>query len=291
MLTINQLTKRYGVHTVLDDLTMTLRPGTYGLLAPNGAGKTTLMQLLVTLTHPTSGTISWDGEPIESMGSRYREKIGYLPQSFGYYRNYSPLQFLRYIGTLKGIEQPLLDLEIDDVLEQVALTDVRTKKMKQFSGGMIQRVGIAQALLGKPELLILDEPTAGLDPKERARFRTILTNLSQDTIILLSTHIVSDIESIANQLLLLKDGRLLHEGTTRDICKILDGKLYETICPAEQSNTFREKYIVLSERQEQDGLYVRFVTTSPKEDTWRQIQPMLEDVFLYEYRDHLRGER
>ena len=205
MLQIDYVTKKYQNFTALKDIDLELDYGLYGLLAPNGAGKTTLMKMMATLLYPTEGSILWEGREIQKLDDQYREKLGFLPQDFGYYRDYTPERYLRYIGILKGIRKEQLKKEIPRLLEQVGLTEAAKKKMKKFSGGMIQRVGIAQALLGNPEILILDEPTAGLDPKERVRFRKILTSLSGDKIVIISTHIVSDVEFIANHIIMLKD--------------------------------------------------------------------------------------
>jgi ABC-type multidrug transport system ATPase subunit len=205
MLTVNNVTKKYGDFLALKDVNLTFENGVYGLLAPNGAGKTTLIKMLATLLFPTKGEILWDGAEIGSLDEKYREILGYLPQDFGYYRGYSPVQYLRYLAALKGVDGKTTDPRINELLELVGLADVRNKKMKKFSGGMLQRVGIAQAMLADPKLLILDEPTAGLDPKERVRFRNIISELSEQRIVILSTHIVSDIESIADYVIMFKD--------------------------------------------------------------------------------------
>ena len=208
MLTVNNVTKKYGSFLALQDVNLTFENGVYGLLAPNGAGKTTLIKMLATLLFPTDGEILWDGVNIHSLDEKYREILGYLPQDFGYYRGYSPKEYLRYLAALKGVDSKTTDSRINELLELVGLIEVKTKKMKKFSGGMLQRVGIAQAMLANPRLLILDEPTAGLDPKERVRFRNIIHELSAERIVILSTHIVSDIESIADYVIMIKDREL-----------------------------------------------------------------------------------
>ena len=191
MLCVEHVTKKYGTFTALEDISLTFTPGVYGLLAPNGAGKTTLIKMLTTLLFPTRGQILWEGEDIQALGETYRGLLGYLPQQFGYYPNYTPRQFLRYAAALQCIPRREADGRIDDLLETVGLHDVADKKMKKFSGGMLQRVGIAVAMLNDPKLLILDEPTAGLDPRERVRFRNLIHALSGERIVILSTHIVS----------------------------------------------------------------------------------------------------
>ncbi|PJK16016.1 multidrug ABC transporter ATP-binding protein [Chryseomicrobium excrementi] len=283
MLTLQNIGKDYGKFTALKELNLQFENGVYGLLAPNGAGKTTLIQMLVTLVKPTSGEILYDGKPILSMGEAYREKIGYLPQHFGYYKHYSPRKYLRYIAALKGIEKSVVEKRIDEVLDLVALQEVKDKKMRKFSGGMIQRIGIAQAILAHPKVLILDEPTAGLDPKERARFRHLLSDLARDRIVLISTHIVSDIESIANEIVMIRNQTLLYKGSIPTICKSLDGMIYEVTMPFEDFSVFRKNYLTLEEKQEQGNMMVRFYSEEEPKAEWTAVTPELEDVFLVSY--------
>lgn len=277
MLTVSNVTKCYGKFTALEDINLEFTGGVYGLLAPNGAGKTTLLNMLTTLLVPTRGEILWDGQDIASLGAEYRGIVGYLPQSFGYYRNYSPKKFLRYIATLQCMDGATADKRIAELLSLVALSDVADKKMKQFSGGMIQRVGIACAMLADPKILILDEPTAGLDPKERVRFRNLIHQLSDNRIVILSTHIVSDIETIAGQIIMFKDHKLLCCDTPQAICKELQGRLYQV--PAD---TMLPDGIPLSECQGETGSALRMVTDNPPA-TAIPLTPGLEDAFLYTY--------
>ena len=278
MLSVEHVTKKYGTFTALEDISLTFENGVYGLLAPNGAGKTTLMKMLATLLFPTSGAIRWDGRDILEMDENYRGLLGYLPQEFGYYKNQTPRQFLRYIAALQRMEKKYAEEKIDELLELVALSGVRNKKMRQFSGGMIQRVGIAQAMLNDPKLLILDEPTAGLDPKERVRFRSLIHSLAKDRIVILSTHIVSDIETIANQVIMFRDHRLYCCDSPANICAALRGKVFEV--PAELplgAQTF-----LLGERQGGQGTMLRVVTDCPPVQA-AAVEPGLEDAFLYIY--------
>lgn len=284
MLQIREVTKKYQNFTALKDITLELDHGIYGLLAPNGAGKTTLMKMIATLLFPTEGSILWNGTPIQKLDAAYREKLGFLPQEFGYYRDYSPERYLKYIGILKGLNREKLITEVPRLLELVGLSDAAKKKMKKFSGGMIQRVGIAQALLGDPEILILDEPTAGLDPKERVRFRKILTSLSRDKIVIISTHIVSDVEFIANRIIMLKDKQVYANATTSRLCKTLDGKLFETSVPAHALADFEQSYQVVSQRSEGAECVLRFIAGHGKSG-WTPCDANLEDVFLYTYRE------
>lgn len=263
---------------------MELENGLYGLLAPNGAGKTTLIKMITTLLFPTEGQILYDNVEIQKMGGKYRDLIGYLPQQFGYYKNSSPVQYLDYLAALKGMPKSLAKEKFHEVLELVGLTDVAHKKMKKFSGGMIQRVGIAQAILNDPKILILDEPTAGLDPKERVRFRNIISKLSKDKIVILSTHIVSDIESIANQVILIKDKQLYKMDTVPGICGMLEDKVYEMRVPDSDYELFSEQHFVLSARQEAGFFQVRYYSEDGNENADKCV-PNLEDVFLVIYQE------
>lgn len=278
MLTLQHITKNYGNFTALEDVSMTFETGVYGLLAPNGAGKTTLMKLITTLLFPSSGKILWKGEDIQELGEDYRDLLGYLPQHFGYYKHQSPRQFLRYLSALKGLEDP--EERIEELLNLVALEDVMDKKMRKCSGGMIQRVGIAQALLNDPKILILDEPTAGLDPKERVRFRNLLHNLSKERIVILSTHIVSDVETIANKIILMKDTKILSCASVQETCSLVEGTIFE------QSSDLPlpEDALFFSDKQSETGAVLRYSSNKPS-DMAVKVSPNLEDVFLSIYRD------
>lgn len=220
-LNIDRVTKQYGPKIAVDRISLTLKPGVTGLLGANGAGKTTLMRMLCGILRPTSGSISLDGLDVSTEG--YRAVLGYLPQDFGYYPSFSALDFLLYLGALKGMERKQAKERSLELLEVVGLGEVARKKIRTFSGGMKQRLGIAQALLSRPKLLILDEPTAGLDPKERVRFRTLIEEQGKESIVLLSTHIVSDVEHIAGRILMVKDGQLIYDGSTADTPQDLEG--------------------------------------------------------------------
>lgn len=220
-LNIDRVTKQYGPKIAVDRISLTLTPGVTGLLGANGAGKTTLMRMLCGILRPTSGSISLDGLDVSMEG--YRAVLGYLPQDFGYYPSFSALDFLLYLGALKGMERKQAKERSLELLEVVGLGEVARKKIRTFSGGMKQRLGIAQALLNHPKLLILDEPTAGLDPKERVRFRTLIEEQGKESIVLLSTHIVSDVEHIAGRILMVKDGQLIYDGSAADTPQDLEG--------------------------------------------------------------------
>ena len=284
MLTVSDVTKNYGKFTAVEHITLDLDNGLYGLLAPNGAGKTTLIKMITTLLNPTSGEILYNGVEIRKMGAEYRTLLGFLPQQFGYYKNNTPVQYLDYLAALKGMPTNGLKQCISDVIEQVGLSDSANTKMRKFSGGMLQRVGIAQAILNDPKILILDEPTAGLDPKERVRFRNIISALSKDRIVILSTHIVSDIESIANRVVMIKDKHLYKNDTVTAICSELDGCVFETSVTDSEYADFEKRYLVLSARQERDGMTVRYYSDSKTDFDARECTPNLEDVFLVTYR-------
>ncbi|MDK0576809.1 ATP-binding cassette domain-containing protein [Clostridium perfringens] len=285
MLVVNNVSKKYGSFYALKDINLEFNNGVYALLAPNGAGKTTLIKLLTTLIFPTSGEILYKGTDIVSLDGEYRDIIGYLAQDFGYYRNYTPRKFLLYLAALKGIKKEDAVEKVKEVLKVVSLENVENKKMKGFSGGMIQRVGIAQALLNDPKILILDEPTAGLDPKERVRFRNLLSDLSRDRIVIISTHIVSDIEFISNEVIMIKDHKVLYKDSIENICSTLDGMVYETSMTFEESKEFRKKYILLSEKQDGGIMKARFISQGNNDEKWVRVNPNIEDVFLYQYRD------
>lgn len=285
MLVVNNVTKTFGEFVALENINLEFTNGVYGLLAPNGAGKTTLIKMLTTLIFPSKGEILYDGTDIVTLDEEYRGIIGYLPQDFGYYKNYSPNKFLLYISALKGMKEKEAKRRIKELLKMVALEEVANKKMKEFSGGMIQRVGIAQALLNDPKILILDEPTAGLDPKERVRFRNLLSDLSRERIVIVSTHIVSDIEFIANEVVMIKDHKILYKDSIKNICDTIKGKVYETEIDFKDAKEFREKYIALSEKQEDGRMHIRFISEGEINPTWKEVNPNLEDVFLYEYNE------
>lgn len=283
MLTVNHVTKNYGSFTALTDVTLEFDKGVYGLLAPNGAGKTTLIKMLTTLLFPTQGEILWSGENIHALDASYREQVGYLPQDFGYYRHWTPRKFLRYMAALKGVDAPTAAIKVDELMTLVGLSDVTDKRMGQFSGGMVQRVGIAQALLGDPRLLILDEPTAGLDPKERARFRDIIASLGRERTVILSTHIVSDLETVAHRVVMLKNHRVLHDEAPAALCKQLEGKVFEI----EEERFSLSCGLALAKRQEGAVTLTRFFSETSPQLPARPVQANLEDVFLCEYRDEV----
>lgn len=281
MLETKSLTKQYGSFTALEDINLTFENGVYALLAPNGAGKTTLIKMLTTLLFPTKGEILYNGKDILAMGEDYRALIGYLPQDFGFYKNYTPVRFFSYLAALKGLNPKESDKRIKELLELVALSDSADKKLKTFSGGMLQRVGIAQAMLNDPAVLILDEPTAGLDPKERVRFRNLISSLSKNRTVILSTHIVSDIEAIANKVVMIKNHRLFCCAEPAEICRFAEGKIFET----DQLEKVTVPYILLSAKQESDRLISRIACEDTPDGGCIPVKATMEDAFLYIYQD------
>lgn len=280
MLLVSELSKRFGRVLALDDVTAEFDAGVYGLLAPNGAGKTTLLRVLTTLIRPTSGQVLLDGMEIATLGADYRAILGYLPQEFGFYRNYTGRQFLRYLAALKGMDRRDVADRVAEALETVALTEVADRRMRTYSGGMVQRIGIAQAMLDDPRILILDEPTAGLDPKERVRFRNLISALAKDRTVILSSHIVSDIEHIATTVMMLDHGRLIAAGSPLQILAPLQGRVFETSDPAAVSPAD----LLLTERHDADGVRYRFLPATPPTGE-HSVPATLEDLFLSTYRD------
>lgn len=222
-LRLDRLTKQFGSAIAVDRLSATLTPGVYGLLGANGAGKTTLMRMICDVLKPTSGSVVWNGAPIERLGERYRSVLGYLPQDFGYYPDFSALDFMLYLSALKGLDSKAAKRRSMELLDLVGLKNVAKRKVKTFSGGMKQRLGIAQAVINDPQVLVLDEPTAGLDPKERVRFRNLISALAQDKVVILSTHIVSDVEYIADEILIMRAGQIVASGTIEEILAQVSG--------------------------------------------------------------------
>lgn len=280
-LTISDLTKDFGSFRAVDQVTFTMHSGVYGLLGVNGAGKTTLMRMLTTLIRPTGGEIRWDGQDVFRMDSAYRKLLGYLPQDFGYYPDFSIYDYLMYIASIKGIRPAAAKQRALRLLKQVGLSQARHKKMKTLSGGMKRRVGIAQAMLNDPKILILDEPTAGLDPNERIRFRNLISELSEDRIVLLSTHIVSDIEYIASEILLMKDGRITLSGTAEEVIASMPERVWLFSVPREQVDRYLAAYRVSNLKTTPAGATLRVLSAECPAIGAVETAATLEDVFLH----------
>ena len=280
-LTISDLTKDFGSFRAVDHVNFTMHSGVYGLLGVNGAGKTTLMRMLTTLIRPTGGEIRWDGQDVFQMDNTYRKLLGYLPQDFGYYPDFSIYDYLMYIASIKGIRPAAAKERASRLLKQVGLSQARHKKMKTLSGGMKRRVGIAQAMLNDPKILILDEPTAGLDPNERIRFRNLISELSEDRIVLLSTHIVSDIEYIASEILLMKDGRITLSGTAEEVIASMPERVWLFSVPREQVDRYLAAYRVSNLKTTPTGATLRVLSAECPAIGAVETAATLEDAFLH----------
>lgn len=283
-LSINGVSKKFKDKLAVNDFTVTLNNGIYGLLGLNGAGKTTLMRILADVSNPSCGQILVNGKNKNELGSDYRDLIGYLPQDIGFYKNFSAEKFLLYISSLKGIEKEEAKIKIDDILKFVNLDEHRKKKIGKFSGGMKQRLGIAQALLNDPKILILDEPTAGLDPNERIRFKNLIANISKNKIVILSTHIISDVEFIANEVLVMKEGVLVEKLTPNQMVDKIKGKVHSIKIKEHKLLEIQNRFKISNISRDKENIIVRVVGDEKFENLgfeYKEEHPNLEDVFLY----------
>ncbi len=280
-LAIERLSKTYsGGVQALRDVQLTLKPGVLGLLGPNGAGKSTLMRILATVTQQTSGRVLWNDIDIAADPDALRRLLGYLPQDFGVYPNLNAQEFLEYLAAVKGIAAGAARRRIAELLELVNLANVARRPLGEYSGGMKQRVGIAQALLNDPELLIVDEPTAGLDPEERVRFRNLLSELSGERIVILSTHIVSDVEAVATDIAILGHGELLAHGEPEALLNAVNGKVWEVVVRSRNLPTLRQTHLVSNTAHRNDGVHARVVAEKAPSEGARPLEASLEDAYL-----------
>lgn len=285
-LKLDRLTKQFDNVIAVDRLSARFTPGVYGLLGANGAGKTTLMRMICDVLKPTSGRVLWNGRPADALGADYRSLLGYLPQDFGYYPDFTALDFMRYLGALKGLDDRAAKRRGYELLELVGLERVAKRKIKTFSGGMKQRLGIAQAVINDPAILVLDEPTAGLDPKERVRFRNLIASLAQDKIVILSTHIVSDVEYIADEILVMRDGKIVTTGTVDEIIALVRGCVWECRVAPHEVDAMAMRYNVGNLHYGPDGsAIVRIVSEEVPFTSARPVEPTLEDVYLYLFQE------
>lgn len=281
-LLIDHVSKQFKDKKAVNNISLELTPGVWGLLGANGAGKTTLMRMIAGIMRPTSGSVMYDGVPIKALGEGYRDIFGYLPQEFGFHHEFTVKDYLAYIAALKGIPARLSRRRIYELLERVSLSDVCNKKIARLSGGMKRRVGIAQALLNDPEVLILDEPTGGLDPGERVRFRNLLSEFAHDRIVLISTHIVPDVEYIATCHAIIKNGKLLATGTTEELVKLVYGKVWSCTIPPDEAAVYERKLQIISLRNENDGsVSIRYLAEQPCDAESVPVPPRLEDLYLW----------
>ena len=281
-LSVQDITKKYADKVAVNDVSLNIEKGITGLLGANGAGKTTLMRMIADIIKPDAGSITYDGVPITVLDSEYRNIFGYLPQEFGFYPEFTVIDYLDYMAALKGLTKADSKRKIDSLLEQMTLTDVRRKKIRKLSGGMRRRVGIAQALLNDPEILILDEPTAGLDPGERIKFRQLLSEFSQDRIVLISTHIVSDVEYIATRQAIMKDGKIIRDGSTDTLIKEMDGKVWEcTVDNRDIKELEKTLQIVNLKNVSSDRTEIRFISDTQTINNASNVSPRLEDLYMW----------
>ena len=289
---IDQVGKLYGNQVWgLRDVTLRLRPGVTGLLGPNGAGKSTLMRILATITSPTQGRVLWNGRTLAHASHSLRSVLGYLPQDFGVYPHLNVTEFLEYLAALKGLDRQTARRRIDELLHIVNLVEARKRPLGSYSGGMKQRVGIAQALLNDPQVLIMDEPTVGLDPEERIHFRNLLADLSGTRIILLSTHIVSDVEAVATELVIISRGRMLIHDTPESLMRLVDKQVWEWTIPDSALPTVKERYLVSKTIRRGEHISLRLVAETPPHADALAVTPTVEDAYLYLVAGHTIGQQ
>lgn len=287
-LTLQNITMNYKDKKALDDVSITFKPGIYGLLGSNGAGKTTLMRIIATVLRQSAGEIFLDGENVKNLKERYLEHIGYQPQKFGYYPYFKGAEFVDYIGAVKGLTEKETKERMDELFEVFELTEVRKKRIRTYSGGMKQRLNLIQAMLNNPSIVILDEPTAGLDPKQRINFRNYLSKISKSKIIILSTHITSDIQSIANKIIFIKSGKIIEETDENELLEKFKGRIFEYECNEEDAEKVTDGLIGISRFGGKIRLRV-VADKKPMENATPEI-PLLEDIYLYYYPETVDNE-
>lgn len=290
-LQLQNLRKQYGTKCAVDHVSIHLKPGVYGLLGANGAGKTTLMRMICGVLKPTSGSIRLDGKTMQELGERYYTHLGYMPQDFGFYPDFTAREFMLYMAAVKGLDKKHAKARTEELLELVNLRDVADKKVRSYSGGMKQRLGIAQAELNDPDILILDEPTAGLDPKERVRFRNIISDFAKDKIVILSTHIVSDVSYIADTILMMKQGKILLQGPVETVTNSIQGKVWEVMVDERKAAQYSRNRHVVNLHHEGNLVRLRIIDdTAPAPDA-SIVEPGLEDLFLYHFSEDAQDGR
>lgn len=290
-LQLQNLRKQYGTKCAVDNVSIHLESGVYGLLGANGAGKTTLMRMICGVLKPTSGNICLDGKTMQELGEQYYTHLGYMPQDFGFYPDFTAREFMLYMAAVKGLDKKRAKARTEELLELVNLRDVADKKIKSYSGGMRKRLGIAQAELNDPDILILDEPTAGLDPKERVRFRNIISGFAKNKIVILSTHIVSDVSYIADIILMMKQGKILLQGPIETVTNSIQGKVWEVIVDARIAAQYSQNLRVVNRHHEGNLVRLRIVDDTAPAPNASIMEPSLEDLFLYHFSEDAQDER
>lgn len=287
-LQLRNLSKQYGTKCAVDNVNAKLEPGVYGLLGANGAGKTTLMRMICGVLKPTSGDIRLNGKTINELGEQYYTHLGYMPQDFGFYPDFTAREFMLYMAAVKGLDKRVAKTRTQDLLHMVNLDDVADKKIKSYSGGMKQRLGIAQVELNNPSILILDEPTSGLDPKERVRFRNLISDFAKEKIVILSTHIVSDVSYIADTILLMKNGSFLLQEPMATVTDNIRGKVWEILVDERNADEYSRKFSVVNLHHENNKVRLRIIDEIAPMDDAIAVSPSLEDLFLYHFGEETR---
>ncbi|NBH13791.1 ABC transporter ATP-binding protein [Lachnospiraceae bacterium] len=280
-LQLHHVSKQYGKKCAVNNVNAVLLPGVYGLLGANGAGKTTLMRMICGVLKPSAGSISLNGKTMETLGERYYAHIGYMPQEFGFYPDFTAREFMLYMAAVKGMDKKRAKTRTEDLLDMVNLSSAADQKIKSFSGGMKQRLGVAQAELNNPSILVLDEPTAGLDPKERVRFRNLISNFAKEKIVILSTHIVADVSYIADTILMMKQGRFLLQGERDAITENIKGKVWELLVDEKTAAEFNSKYSVVNLHHENGMVRLRIIEETAPSQNAQNVEADLEDLFMY----------
>lgn len=289
-LKIENLSKKYsGNILALDNFNLKIKTGILGLLGPNGAGKSTLMRIIASISKPTEGTVIWNGEDIVKKPNLIRKSLGYLPQSFGVYPNLNAIEFLKYMAALKGINKNVAKTRIDELLMNLNLFEDRKRPLGGYSGGMKQRIGIAQALLNDPKILIVDEPTVGLDPQERVRFRNLIADISGDRIVILSTHIVSDVEASATNIAIMNNGILIKSDEPENLMQSINGKVWKFTIHSNEFIKAREKYLISGTIRTKEGIQIRVVNDAKPHPSAEMLNPNLEDAYLFYTSNHYQG--
>lgn len=290
-LQLQNLSKQYGTKCAVDNINIDLVPGVYGLLGANGAGKTTLMRMICGVLKPSSGSICLNGKAIQDLGEQYYTQLGYMPQDFGFYPDFTAREFMLYMSAVKGLDKKESKVRTEKLLSIVNLQNAANKKIRSYSGGMKQRLGIAQAQLNNPAILVLDEPTAGLDPKERVRFRNIISDFAKEKIVILSTHIVSDVSYIADTILMMKNGSFLLHQPMSAVTECIKGKVWEVLVDGREASDYSRRFFVVNLHHENDMVRLRIVNERVPVSGAINVEPSLEDLFLYQFREESKCER